>query len=112
MKVLFAATEGLPYIKSGGLADVVGSLPKILKKKRVDVRVVLPLYLKMAEFSLIRKNRTGVVALVDDVTGELDEENRERFLSLLDHADQTFYTLTAVPEGKMTEAQVVHLPLK
>jgi len=49
MKVLFAATEGLPYIKSGGLADVVGSLPKILKKKRVDVRVVLPLYLKMAQ---------------------------------------------------------------
>lgn len=49
MKVLFAATEGLPYIKSGGLADVVGSLPKILKKKKVDVRVVLPLYLKMAQ---------------------------------------------------------------
>ena len=73
---------------------------------------LMSLYLKMAEFSLIRKNRTGVVALVDDVTGELDEENRERFLSLLDHADQTFYTLTAVPEGKMTEAQVVHLPLK
>ncbi len=49
MKVLFAAAEGLPYIKSGGLADVVGSLPKILKKKKVDVRVVLPLYLKMAQ---------------------------------------------------------------
>ena len=49
MKILFAAAEGLPYIKSGGLADVIGSLPKILMKKRVDVRVVLPLYLKMAQ---------------------------------------------------------------
>ncbi len=48
MKVLYVASEGLPFIKSGGLADVVGSLPKILKKKKVDVRVVLPMYLKIA----------------------------------------------------------------
>ncbi len=73
---------------------------------------LMSLYLKMAEFCLIRQNRHGVVALVDDVTGELDEENRERFLTLLQHADQTFYTFTTVPDGKMTDAQVVHLPLK
>ena len=73
---------------------------------------LMSLYLKMAEFSLVRKSRAGVVALVDDVTGELDEENRERFLSLLNNADQTFYTLTAVPEGKMTDAQIIHLPMK
>ncbi len=48
MKIMFVASEGLPFIKSGGLADVVGSLPKILKKKKNDVRVVLPLYLKIA----------------------------------------------------------------
>lgn len=47
-QVLFVASEGLPYIKSGGLADVIGSLPKELHKKGLDVRVVLPLYLKMA----------------------------------------------------------------
>ena len=42
------ATEGLPFIKSGGLADVIGSLPNELVKKGHEVRVVLPLYKKIA----------------------------------------------------------------
>lgn len=46
--VLFVASEGLPFIKTGGLADVIGSLPKELVKQGLDVRVVLPLYKKMA----------------------------------------------------------------
>lgn len=46
--VLFVASEGLPFIKTGGLADVIGSLPKELVKQGMDVRVVLPLYLKIA----------------------------------------------------------------
>lgn len=46
--VLFVASEGLPFIKTGGLADVIGSLPKELVRQGMDVRVVMPLYLKMA----------------------------------------------------------------
>lgn len=46
-KVLFAAAEGLPYIKSGGLADVIGSLPAALHKEGVEVSVILPLYPKI-----------------------------------------------------------------
>ena len=46
--VLFVASEGLPFIKTGGLADVIGSLPKELVKQGMDVRVVLPLYKKIA----------------------------------------------------------------
>ena len=42
------ASEGLPYIKSGGLADVIGSLPKELVKKGYEVRVVMPLYAPIA----------------------------------------------------------------
>ncbi|RXI98661.1 glycogen synthase GlgA [Anaerobacillus alkaliphilus] len=44
MKVLFVATECTPFIKTGGLADVIGALPKELKKEGIDVRVVLPKY--------------------------------------------------------------------
>ncbi len=44
MKVLFASSEAAPFIKTGGLADVVGALPKYLKESGVDARVVLPKY--------------------------------------------------------------------
>ena len=44
MKVLCVASEAVPFIKTGGLADVIGSLPQELHKHKVDVRVVLPLY--------------------------------------------------------------------
>lgn len=43
-KILFAASECVPFIKTGGLADVVGSLPKNFNKDEFDVRVVLPKY--------------------------------------------------------------------
>lgn len=49
MKVLFVAGESVPFIKTGGLADVVGSLPYELKKEGVDVRVVLPFYKDIPE---------------------------------------------------------------
>ena len=44
MKVLFAASEAHPFIKTGGLGDVMGALPKSLIKLGVDVRVVIPKY--------------------------------------------------------------------
>ena len=46
--VLFVASEANPYVGTGGLADVIGSLPKALaKNSEYDVRVVLPLYKDM-----------------------------------------------------------------
>ncbi len=48
-KILFAASEGNPFIKTGGLADVVGALPKYLDSKKFDVRVILPKYLCIPE---------------------------------------------------------------
>lgn len=44
MKVLFAASEAAPFVKTGGLADVAGSLPKALCRSGTDTRVILPLY--------------------------------------------------------------------
>ena len=42
--ILFVASESVPFIKTGGLADVVGSLPKELDKSKYDVRVFIPKY--------------------------------------------------------------------
>lgn len=42
--VLFIASEAAPFIKTGGLADVVGSLPKYFDKTKYDVRVMIPKY--------------------------------------------------------------------
>ena len=42
--ILFVASESVPFIKTGGLADVVGSLPKSLDKEKYDVRIFVPKY--------------------------------------------------------------------
>src|ERR1700722_16388511 len=44
MKILFIASEGLPYSKTGGLADVVGALPKALAEMGHEVAGLLPRY--------------------------------------------------------------------
>lgn len=47
IKVLMATSECSPFVKVGGLADVVGSLPVELNRQGVDCRVILPLYKKV-----------------------------------------------------------------
>jgi starch synthase len=44
VKVLFAVSECVPFVKTGGLADVAGALPKELKKLGTEVHVMLPNY--------------------------------------------------------------------
>ena len=44
MRIVFVASEGVPYSKTGGLADVVGALPKALAGLGFDVEVLLPRY--------------------------------------------------------------------
>ncbi len=48
-KILFAASEAVPFIKTGGLADVVGSLPKYFNKEYFDIRVIIPKYMCIPE---------------------------------------------------------------
>ena len=48
-KILFVASECVPFVKTGGLADVVGSLPKYLNKEQFDVRVMLPKYMMIPD---------------------------------------------------------------
>ena len=48
-KILFATSEAVPFIKTGGLADVAGALPKCFDKRYFDVRVILPKYACMKQ---------------------------------------------------------------
>lgn len=47
--ILFVASEAVPFIKTGGLADVAGALPKYYNKEEFDVRVILPKYMSIPD---------------------------------------------------------------
>lgn len=47
MRVLFAAAEAVPFAKTGGLGDVIGSLPKALVSRKNDIRIIMPRYHRM-----------------------------------------------------------------
>lgn len=44
MKICFAASECFPYVKTGGLGDVIGSLPRAIAEEGNEVKIILPLY--------------------------------------------------------------------
>ncbi|PIR96671.1 MAG: hypothetical protein COT91_05410 [Candidatus Doudnabacteria bacterium CG10_big_fil_rev_8_21_14_0_10_41_10] len=58
MKVLFVSSEVAPFAKVGGLADVVSSLPKKLKRVGVDVRVLIPHY-QQTKLGMLRAKIVG-----------------------------------------------------
>tara|TARA_R110001592_G_scaffold148073_3_gene372729 strand:+ start:21828 stop:23279 length:1452 start_codon:yes stop_codon:yes gene_type:complete len=61
-KLLFVASEAFPLIKTGGLADVAGSLPEVLRQKGMDVRLLLPGY---ADVLKSQRDTVSVVAELD-----------------------------------------------
>lgn len=58
MRILFIASEGLPFCKTGGLADVIEALPKALVTQGHDVAVVLPRYRNMPIKNVVIKSMT------------------------------------------------------
>lgn len=63
MKILIASSEGVPYIKTGGLGDVVGALFKEYLKMKMDVQIILPLYKKIKKGKSVLEN-TGITITV------------------------------------------------
>lgn len=66
MKVVFTAAECVPFIKTGGLADVIGSLPAELQHSGTEVRVILPLYESIPQHY---KGKMKLIAIVNVPVG-------------------------------------------
>jgi len=63
MRVLFATPEYAPLVKTGGLGDVSGALPRALRRIGVDVRVLLPAYPALREFVAQSRDPVALPAL-------------------------------------------------
>lgn len=63
MKVIFAASEAAPYIKTGGLGDVGQALPKALASEGHNVKVILPLYKAVKDKKALFDGLTFVKAI-------------------------------------------------
>lgn len=61
LKVLFLSPEAVPFAKTGGLADVAGSLPGALKHLGIDIRIILPLY------KMIKQSDIRIKPIIDDL---------------------------------------------
>ena len=59
IRVLFASSEAAPFVKVGGLADVVGALPRTLARHDIDARVILPLYRKIKQTHISKMQFRG-----------------------------------------------------
>ena len=100
-KILFATSEAVPFIKTGGLADVAGSLPKFFDKEKYDVRVMLPKYMCMKEswkksFS-IRRIFIWILAGGHSMSGFWRQSMKESPLFI----DNEFYFNGFAPYGEM-----------
>jgi len=82
LKVLFVSSEAVPFAKTGGLADVSGTLPRALKEIGVDARLVLPFYRMAREqkfnYKLLAEDlevTLGKQTVKGDIRTLLTEEN-------------------------------------
>jgi starch synthase len=104
MNVLIASPEVFPFIKTGGLADVTGSLPKALKKLGVETRVILPKHKGIEEqgFPIRYKNYKFSCPMSQGyVDGEMVETEYDGVTAYLVEKDEYYYRdyLYSTPDG-------------
>lgn len=85
MKVLFVVSECVPFVKSGGLADVAGALPKELKRLGTDVRVILPKYGQIPDRFLSKMKK------VKEIIVPIGWRQQYCGIEQLDHDGITYY---------------------
>ena len=85
IKVLIAAAEAVPFATTGGLGDVIGSLPPALKKIGIDARVVIPLY------SAISDEYRSKMTFVKAINIKLSWRNQHCGIFMLEHNNVKFY---------------------
>ncbi len=84
LKILFVASEVAPYAKSGGLGDVIGSLPHALKALGADVRVVFPKY------KSINPERLAGLIFVDSFVTSLNWRHQNTSIHMLNNSVPTY----------------------
>ncbi|MEW6386893.1 MAG: glycogen synthase GlgA [Thermodesulfobacteriota bacterium] len=65
LRVLFVASEAVPFAKTGGLADVVGSLPQALMELGVEVKVLMPYY------GMVRQSQVPTTCIAENLEASL-----------------------------------------
>lgn len=70
MNIMFVSSEANPFAKSGGLGDVIGTLPSELKKRGIDVSIMIPLY------KSIKEKYASRLKLVDEFNVQLSWRNQ------------------------------------
>ena len=65
LRVLFVASEAVPFAKTGGLADIVGTLPYALKDVGAEVRVLMPYY------GIIKQGKIPMTTVAENLEGHL-----------------------------------------
>ncbi|MFC0526009.1 glycogen synthase GlgA [Pontibacillus salicampi] len=85
MKVLMIGSECTPFIKTGGLADVLGSLPAELRDQGVEVRVVLPKYENMSD------EWKDQLTLLHILNVQMGWRNQYAGIEYIEHDGITFY---------------------
>ena len=61
LRVLFVASEGVPFAKTGGLADIVGTLPQALEELGAEVKVLMPYY------GMVKQGKVPTTLIAEDL---------------------------------------------
>ena len=104
MKILIASPEAVPYVKTGGLADVAGALCKEFRRMKQDVRIILPLFkrIKDGQFPIKDTGVTIKVPVGDRViAGRIFSDQTSYFIGCDEFFDR--HDLYGTPEGDYSD---------